>query len=64
MITSKGLAPYLDTTTPPTTSAPSLSKMPRLVFGASETLAMSFILIEVKSSDTTTAFSMSEIDLI
>ncbi len=28
LITSKGFAPYLDTTKPPTTSAPSLSKIP------------------------------------
>ena len=47
LITSNGFAPYLDTTTPPTTSAPSLSKIPRLAFGARVTLAISFILIAI-----------------
>ena len=61
-MTSIGLAPYRATTTPPTTSAPSLSNIPLRVAGPNDTLPMSLILIEIKSSEVTTAFSISSTD--
>ena len=62
-ITSMGLAPYLATTTAPTTSAPSLSKIPLRTAGPKETLAMSLMRMAVKSVAVTTASSKSEMDL-
>ena len=47
LITSIGFAPYLATTTAPTTSAPSLSNKPLRVAGPNDTLPMSLILIDV-----------------
>ena len=62
LITSMGFAPYRATTTPPTTSAPSLSKIPLRAAGPNDTLAMSEILIAVNVSEATKAFSMSAMD--
>ena len=62
VMTSIGLAPYLATTTPPTTSAPSLSKIPLRAAGPNVTLPISLILMEVKSAEVTTAFSISSTD--
>ena len=58
-MTSIGLAPNLETTTPPTTSAPSLSKIPLRISGPMATCAMSLILKGTSPFIFTTAYSRS-----
>ncbi len=64
LIASSGFAPYLATTTPPTASAPPLSKPPLRVAGPKFTLATSLILIGTLLLTATTLSSRSSRFLI